>query len=122
MADGNNGAISTEQPEIMTTPGAPHRWTKGQPSPNPGGRPRIPDDLRQTAQRLSLLGWKRLEEILRDPKADRGHILAAHRMATEYGYGKPVQRVEGTDGGALVVQIVTLTDAEYSEQDAPTAG
>jgi hypothetical protein len=89
-------------------------WKKGQ-SGNPSGRPKVPEELRKTAQRLSMIGWKRIEEILRDPKADRGHIIAAHKIATAYGYGQPAQRVEGVDGGALVVQIVTLTDSEYAE-------
>jgi len=91
-------------------------------SGNPGGRPRIPDELKKSCRRLALIGMKGLEEIItrrvigEDGKpgayvakdADR---IAATKLAMEYGFGRPVQPIGGDgEGGAITVQIVQFAD------------
>ena len=97
---------------------AGHKWQKGQ-SGNPGGRPRVPDDLKKSCRRLAAKGMKVLEEIIsskdtfgEDGKrtamgASPSEKIAAIKLAMEYGYGKPVQPIEGKgEDGNIVVEIV----------------
>lgn len=104
---------------------AGHKWQKGH-SGNPGGRPRVPDELKKSCQRLAKRGLKVLEEIINstttyDAAGKRLRIgakdsdrIAAVKLVLEYGYGKPVQPIggEGEGDGPVVVQIVTLTEPE----------
>lgn len=88
------------------------KWQKGK-SGNPGGRPRVPDDLKKSCRRLALVGMKRIEDILRDKNADRREVIAATKLCMEYGYGKPVQPIGGdVEGGNIVVHVLTLTEPE----------
>lgn len=91
---------------------AGHKWAKGT-SGNPGGRKRMPDDLRAACKRLALIGMKGLEEIITGKNADgspRSTLdtdrIRATKLMMEYGFGKPVQPVEGNgEGGAITVVI-----------------
>lgn len=110
------------------------RFEKGK-SGNPGGRPRVPDDLKKSCQRLAARGLKVLEEIVNsrtefqtvDGKvvkvksaATPSEKIAAVRLAFEYGYGKPVQPLGGEDDKSpLVVNVLTLTSPDEADTPAP---
>lgn len=96
------------------------KWQKGT-SGNPGGRPRMPDDLKKSCRRLALRGLHVLAEIINsrtefetiDGKlvktssaASPSEKTAAIKLVMEYGFGKPVQPVGGEgDEGQIVVEI-----------------
>jgi hypothetical protein len=93
------------------------KWQKGT-SGNPGGRPRMPDDLKKSCRRLALRGLHVLAEIINDRPvydaagklvkmgAKDSDRLAAVKLVMEYGFGKPVQPVGGEgDDGQIVVEI-----------------
>lgn len=96
---------------------AGHKWQKGQ-SGNPGGRPRVPDDLKKSCRRLATRGLKVLEEIInsRDVFDENGkrtatgasasEKVAAVKLVMEYGYGKPVQPVGGEDESAGITVVI----------------
>lgn len=110
------------------------KFEKGK-SGNPGGRPRVPDDLKKSCQRLAARGLKVLEEIINgktefetiDGKvvkiksaATPSEKIAAVRLAFEYGYGKPVQPLGGEDDNSpLVVKVLTLTSPDEAETPPP---
>lgn len=98
------------------------KWKPGQ-SGNPGGRPRVPDDLKKSCRRLAARGMKVLEEIInsRDTFDENGkrtaigasasEKVAAIKVAMEYGYGKPVQPLDGNgEGGPITVVIRNFPD------------
>jgi Family of unknown function (DUF5681) len=88
---------------MADTPAKPHKPNRGQfkkgQSGNPGGRPKMPDELKEAMQRLSDKAVKVLEDAMEgdDPRA---RILAANSVL-DRGYGKPAQtvnaKIEGTD-------------------------
>lgn len=89
-------------------------------SGNPGGRPRIPPDLKKSCRRLAMVGMKALEDIIRNKASKPSDIIAATKLMMEYGYGKPVQPVGGEDeGGGVVVNVLTLAQSGW---DAPEEG
>lgn len=105
------------------------KWQKGK-SGNPGGRPRIPDDLKKSCRRLAMRGMKVLEDIInsRDEWVDGRRVAigatpsektAAIKLALEYGYGKPVQPIagEGEGDAGVVVHVLTLTSPDEGKPD-----
>lgn len=105
------------------------KWQKGR-SGNPGGRPRVPDDLKKSCRRLAMRGMKVLEEIInsRDEWVDGKRVAigaspsektAAIKLALEYGYGKPVQPIagEGEGDAGIVVHVLKLTDPSEGRGD-----
>src|SRR5688572_11319890 len=98
---------------------AGHKWQKGT-SGNPGGRPRMPDDLKKSCRRLAVLGMKELEAMITGRRADGtpritadADRLRALKLAMEYGFGKPVQPVGGEgDDGQIVVEIRRFAEGD----------
>jgi hypothetical protein len=89
------------------------KWQPGQ-SGNPGGRPKVPEDLKKSCRRLSMRGMKVLEEIITSKSATTkdSDRIAAVRLVMEYGFGKPTQPIEGKDGAPIQVTILKLTEPE----------
>lgn len=104
-----------------TKPKGNPNWRKGGPSPNPGGRPRIAEELKiralkavddhvldawidevqvKTRTRLTMAGPVEVEE--------RGeNWVKCSELLAAYGLGKPAQPVEhsGADGQALGITV-----------------
>lgn len=81
-------------------------WVKGQ-SGNPGGRPGVPQGVRELAREKSVEAMRTLIRHLKD-KNPRVAILAANAIL-DRAYGKPAQAITGEDGeGAarLVIEVV----------------
>ncbi len=97
-------------------PPVEHRWRKGGPSPNPGGRPKnlpITEALRKalTPRACELLVKRIIRQAQKSGKAKEWEPIA-DRIE-----GKPIQRVaHGGDGEAGAIQII-LTNAKLPRYD-----
>lgn len=61
---------------------------------NPGGRPKIPDDIKQAFKDLTPAALKTLQEIINNPEAKDADRIRACEIALDRGWGKPVQAVD----------------------------
>ena len=71
---------------------------------NPGGRPKLPAEVREAAQAASPRALAKVIEFL--DNADPRIALAAAQVILDRGYGKPVQAID-----ARVEQIESTADA-----------
>ena len=110
------------------------KWVKGQ-SGNPGGRPKMPEDLKRAMQGLAEDAIKVLHEALSSDD-ERVRIMAAGHVL-DRGYGKPTQAVDltaKTDLGAAHLEVlkamqsrrggevtaVAVASASMDEDEPPT--
>lgn len=77
-------------------------WVKGQ-SGNPGGKKKMPHEVRDALANLCPAAIKRIAQAINDPK-DREGVKASFGVL-EHTYGKPKQQTEltGKDGGPLEI-------------------
>lgn len=72
-------------------------WAKGQ-SGNPGGRPRIPDSVREAARRHTVEALDVLAEIASDEKAPPSARVQASQALLDRAWGRPTQHLEAQVG------------------------
>ena len=80
-------------------------WTKGGPSPNPGGRPR---SLRSIVLERTNNGLEIIEtwiDLMRNSHSQKIRIQAADSLA-DRAWGKPVQSIEGKIEGPDIGEMV----------------
>jgi hypothetical protein len=79
------------------------QYKKGQPSANPGGRPKLLAEWRKSpeAQRLRDLSYKALEDAVTSENIDWRDRNTAAGMLLDRIEGKPIQAITGDDGGPL---------------------
>lgn len=82
-------------------------------SGNPGGRPRVPDDVREAAKALTALALDTLEKIIRDDETPAAARVTACEAVLNRAWGKPAQAVEltGKDGGAILTEETGMTES-----------
>lgn len=84
------------------------KFAKGQ-SGNPGGRPKLPEEIKEIARASSGDAFKRVVELM-DSADDERVQLAAAKEVLDRAFGKPAQAMEvsGKEGGPLaaILQIV----------------
>ncbi len=78
------------------------KWAKGGPSPNPGGRPAVPKELREQFARLAPQAIEVLRQSLDSP--DEKIRLAAAQALLDRALGRPhqSQSVEVTEANQKV--------------------
>ena len=85
--------------------GHTHGFRKGQ-SGNPGGRPKVAEDVKVLAQQYSREAIEQLVKIMRTGKPDAARALAADKIL-DRACGKAPQSHAGEDGEEpIVVQLV----------------
>ena len=106
------------------------RWIKGV-SGNPGGRPAVPKDIRDAAQRACPDAIKALTEIVRDKEAPPSARVSAASTLLDRGYGKPTQTINASTAtkrpsdmtreelDAAIDAAMAARDEEAAEDDAP---
>lgn len=63
-------------------------------SGNPGGRPKMPDEFRELAQKNSIAALRKVIEIMNSPESKTSDILKSCELIIERAYGKPRQEHE----------------------------
>ena len=66
------------------------RFVSGK-SGNPGGRPKIPDDVKEAIRAACPGAVQYLVEVYRDPKEKTAYRLEAAKTILDRAYGKPAQ-------------------------------
>ena len=82
------------------------RFAKGNPG---GGRRKMPPEFREAVLKYAPDALSVVAGIMRDPKAEPQHRLAAAKLVIEYAYGKPRQAVE-LEGGAVEICVSVEDD------------
>ena len=92
-------------------------WQKGQPSANPGGRPKGPvADIAALAREYGPHAIATLVKCLSDPK----HRVAAATALLDRGYGRPHQTVVGEHNVAVLHLIAAKLVSETLEPTPAT--
>jgi HEAT repeat protein len=97
---------------MANKPGNPN-WVKGGKSPNPNGRSRIAQEVRELAQKHSAEAIKTLVELMTTSTDERIRLSAADSLL-DRGIGKPTQAIEhsGPEGEALSVTVEFVKTTE----------
>jgi hypothetical protein len=96
---------------------APTRWTKGIPSPNPLGRPKMPKtakEVKELAKEHTPLALKTLAAVCGNPKAPPAARVAASEALLSRAWGKPSGDFEGL-GEGLTIQIVKFNNPQIGD-------
>lgn len=77
-------------------------------SGNPGGRPKMPDEFRELAQKNSVAALQKVIEIMNSPESKTSDILKSCELIIERVYGKPSQDhyLETTTKGGSPLLVV----------------
>jgi len=95
------------------------RWTKGR-SGNPGGRPKLPEEVKAQIRGLAPLAIAALAKALESE--DERVVVAAATQILDRGYGKPAQtvnaKIEGVDIAEAHLQALQdhLTQSGNTEE------
>lgn len=90
-------------------------WRPGQ-SGNPGGRPRLPAEVRELIRVHTPAAIDALVKIMRDAKAAPGARVAAANAILDRAWGKPAQTIE-TSGGLGLVEILLSAGRDEEDED-----
>ena len=89
---------------------APKTAFKPGRSGNPGGRPKLPEDVknvRELARQYTSQAVAALVEVMQESKSDAARVAAVNALL-DRGWGKAAQPVTGEDGEGPVGYAVTL--------------
>ena len=92
-------------------------FKKGQPSANPGGRPKGPvADIAALAREHGPLAIQTLVKCLSDPR----HKVAAAQALLDRGYGRPQQTITGDAEKPIAIDFTWQPAAESAVPQAQT--
>lgn len=97
------------------------KFEKGR-SGNPGGRPKMPAEMKQLAQSLTVEAIETAAEIMRATDAKRSDRLAACVFLRDTGYGRPAQAIEHSGEIGLAKDASDLSDDELAAIVASYSG
>jgi hypothetical protein len=117
MTDVTNENTPATTEEANGDTHAPTRWTKGMPSPNPAGRPKMPKtvkEVKELAKEFTPMALKTLAAVCGNPKAPPAARVAASEALLSRAWGKPSGDFEGL-GEGLTIQIVKFNNPQVSD-------
>lgn len=82
---------------------------------NPGGRPKMPTELKEAFQKLGPEALKTLTDVMRNSDQDAVRVKAAE-VILDRGYGKASQPIEG-DVGLQVVHVGLPSFVKPNDKD-----
>lgn len=93
-------------------------WQPGQPSANPGGRPKMDPEVRRILEAATPDAARRLAELVKSP--DEKVSLAAIDQVFNRIYGRPTQQVDATVTTTNVQQahLQILVELQQRREDA----
>lgn len=101
-------------------------WKKGGPSPNPGGRPALPDDVRQwlkgNRERLTVRALVNLEKWIESDDNKAGPAAIRIWLSKVLPDAAIAVELTGRDGEPLEVDYTKLTTEQLQELRAILAG
>ena len=95
MAEPRRSARRENTPDHVPGRGARGRWLPGC-SPNPGGRPKVIEDIRALARQHTEAAVNTLVSIAEDGKQESARVAAATALL-DRGWGRPTQPISGDD-------------------------
>ena len=112
MTDETNENTRATTEETNGDTHAPTRWTKGMPSPNPAGRPKMPKtvkEVKELAKEFTPMALKTLAAVCSNPKAPPAARVAAADSLINRAWGRPAASdFEGAE--ALVIKVLKFAD------------
>lgn len=97
----------------MLTRNEKGQFVKGAPSPNPGGRPKQVETIRDLARQHTEDAIGTLVSIAKNPKASDSARVQASNALLDRAWGKPAQYVESVNlKGSLYDFLDSLDDSE----------
>jgi len=102
MAKSAKVAENSKKAAVKKTPGKP--FQKGQ-SGNPGGRPKVPEEIKEAFRAAGPNACECLCKIIADPAAKDSDKIRAAEVILDRGFGKPTQSVdlEATVGAPISI-------------------
>jgi hypothetical protein len=91
------------------------RWVKGAPSPNPSGRPKTPDEIKEMFRLRTPEAVAAVFQILNSQKSTKMEKLKAADIILDRGLGKPRQEFEVIDDTQIIVKIPGWDDKDSDE-------
>ena len=111
MTDESNDNTQTIE-ETNGDTHAPTRWTKGMPSPNPAGRPKMPKtvkEVKELAKEFTPMALKTLAAVCSNPKAPPAARVAAADSLINRAWGRPAANdFEGAE--QLVIRVMKFSE------------
>ncbi|MBR0034647.1 MAG: hypothetical protein IJP54_03115 [Synergistaceae bacterium] len=84
---------------------APRTAFKPGQSGNPGGRPKIPEDVREATRAACPAAIKLLVKVMKDEEEKTAYRLDAAKTLLDRGYGKPMQMQDISLGVTVPVDV-----------------
>lgn len=85
-------------------------------SGNPGGRPKIPAEVRELARALTMEAIETHAEIMRDKEAPPAARAASANAILDRALGKPTQPVDGDGEGGPIRSLVEVRFVKPGER------
>lgn len=112
MTDETNENTPATTEETNGDTHAPTRWTKGMPSPNPAGRPKMPKtvkEVKELAKEFTPMALKTLAAVCSNPKAPPAARVAAADSLINRAWGRPAASdFEGAE--QLVIRVMKFSE------------
>jgi hypothetical protein len=112
MTDETNENTPASTEETNGDTHAPTRWTKGMPSPNPAGRPKMPKsvkEVKELAKEFTPMALKTLAAVCSNPKAPPAARVAAADSLINRAWGRPAANdFEGAE--QLVIRVMKFSE------------
>ena len=112
MTDETNKNTTATNEETNGDTHAPTRWTKGMPSPNPAGRPKMPKtvkEVKELAKEFTPMALKTLAAVCSNPKAPPAARVAAADSLINRAWGRPAANdFEGAE--QLVIRVMKFSE------------
>lgn len=85
-------------------------WKKGQPSPNPGGRLKLVEEVRNLAQTHTEDAVRAIYEIMEDTRQQGSVRIAAANAILDRGWGKPAQSIAVSQPNDVSIDMLTTEE------------
>src|SRR5262245_5799471 len=119
MTDETNENTPATAEETNGDTHAPTRWTKGMPSPNPKGRPKVPRtpaEVKALAREHTVGAIETLVKVHKNPKSPPAARVAAASEILNRGWGRaPSTDLEGAE--QLVIKVVKFNQEQIEENE-----